>query len=124
MANLLEHVLIIDRGRIIVDDDAEKIRGAAVNVAGPGARVEAFAAGRRVLHREGIGALVSLTIEGALSAAERREAQELGLELSPVSLQQYVIRKTLDAGSPLQGAAGGAAPVQHSGAPALTGATR
>lgn len=101
VANLLEHVIIIDKGAIILDDDAENIRGSAVNVAGAGSRVESFAAGRKILHRESIGSLVSLTIDGALSTAERREAQELGLELSPVSLQQFVIRKTLDAGAPL-----------------------
>ncbi|WP_082369346.1 ABC transporter ATP-binding protein [Arthrobacter sp. ERGS1:01] len=101
VANLLEHVVIIDKGRIILDDDADHIRGSAVNVAGHGATVESFAAGRTVVHREGIGALLSLTLDGALTAAERREARELGLELSPVSLQQFVIRKTLDAGAGL-----------------------
>ncbi|MGA7204148.1 MAG: ABC transporter ATP-binding protein [Specibacter sp.] len=101
VANLLEHVIIINKGAIILDDDAERIRGSAVNVAGPGSAVESFAAGRTVLHREGHGALLSMTLDGALSAAERREAHELGLELSPVSLQQFVIRKTLDAGAGL-----------------------
>lgn len=38
-----------------------------------------------------------------MSTAERREAQELGLEIGSVSLQQYVIRKTLDAGLSLGG---------------------
>ncbi|SED95063.1 ABC-2 type transport system ATP-binding protein [Arthrobacter alpinus] len=101
VANLLEHVIIIDNGRILVDDDAENIRGSAVTIAGIGAQVESFAAGRTVLHRESLGALLSLTLDGALSAAERREAQDLGLELRPVSLQQIVIRKTLDAGASL-----------------------
>lgn len=97
VANLLEHVILIDKGKIILDDDAENIRGSAVNIAGAASRVESFAAGRVVLHRESVGSLTSLTLDGALSAAERREALELGLELSPVSLQQLVIRKTLDA---------------------------
>lgn len=97
VANLLEHVIIIDKGTIIMDDDAENIRGTSFNIAGPGALVEAFVAGRPVLRRESIGALLSLTVEGVLSAAERREAQESGLEMSPVSLQQYVIQKTLHA---------------------------
>jgi len=101
VANLLEHVVIIDKGRIILDDDADHIRGSAINIAGRSSAVESFAAGRTVLHREGIGALLSLTLHGSLTAAERREARELGLEVSPVSLQQFVIRKTLDAGAGL-----------------------
>ncbi len=104
VANLLEHIIIIDNGRILIDEDAESIRGQAVNVAGNSARVEAFVAGRVVLHREHLGALESVTLEGALSDADRREVQELGLELGQVSLQQYVIRKTLHAGLPLDGA--------------------
>jgi ABC-2 type transport system ATP-binding protein len=103
VANLLEHVIIIDKGKIILDDDAENIRGSAVDVAGRGATVEAFAAGHKVLHRETMGGFLSMTLDGALTPAERREAQELGLELSPVSLQQFVIRKTLDAGPGLDG---------------------
>ncbi|WP_104092275.1 ATP-binding cassette domain-containing protein [Arthrobacter sp. GMC3] len=102
VANLLEHVIIIDKGKIILDDDADNIRGSALTVSGTGARVESFIGNRTVLHREGIGALVSITLEGQLSAGERREAQELGLDVSPVSLQQFVIRKTLDAGAGLE----------------------
>lgn len=108
VANMLEHVIIIDKGKILLDEDAEAIRGTAFTLAGTRARVEAFAAGRTVLHREGIGSLVSLTLEGALSPGECREAQELGLEVGPVSLQQFVIRKTLDAGADLSGDADGA----------------
>ncbi|MDO5751872.1 ABC transporter ATP-binding protein [Arthrobacter sp.] len=121
VANLLEHVIIIDNGRIIVDDDAENIRGQAVNVAGTAARVEAFTAGRTILHREQLGALQSVTLDGALSTAERREAQELGLEIGSVSLQQYVIRKTLDAGLSPGGAHQGA---QESGSKNRTGVAR
>jgi ABC-2 type transport system ATP-binding protein len=95
VANLLEHVLLIDRGRIILDDDAENIRGSAVTVTGEATLVAAFIAGHRVLHREGLGSLASVTIEARLGGPERSRAQELGLELSPVSLQQLVVRKTM-----------------------------
>ncbi|RAN72647.1 ABC transporter ATP-binding protein [Bacillus sp. SRB_336] len=119
VANLLEHVIVIDKGTIILDDDADNIRGSAVTLAGPAARVDSFAAGRAVLHRERIGAMESLTLEGALTAVERREARELGLELNAVSLQQLVIRKTLDTGA---GLPDGAGPEQHS--TTRTGAAR
>lgn len=39
--------------------------------------------------------LASATIEARLGGPERSRAQELGLELSPVSLQQLVVRKTM-----------------------------
>ena len=95
VANLLEHIIVIDAGRIVLDDDAENIRGSAITVTGTAEVVEAFASGRTVLHRESLGSLVSLTLEHRMDDGERREAAELGLELTPVSLQQLVVRKSL-----------------------------
>ncbi|MFJ4027683.1 ABC transporter ATP-binding protein [Paenarthrobacter sp. NPDC089989] len=103
VANLLEHVVVIDRGRIIMDADAEDIRGSAVTVSGSADKVDSFLAGRRILHRETLGSLASVTVDEALDARERAAAQELGLELAPVSLQQLVVRKTM-AGAGLNGA--------------------
>lgn len=93
VSNLLEHVLVIDNGRIIIDEDAEDVRGSATTVVGTRTAVDSFIGRRDVLHREGIGGLASVTI-GALGAAERQEAAAAGLELSPVSLQQLIVRKT------------------------------
>jgi ABC-2 type transport system ATP-binding protein len=93
VSDLLEHVLVIDEGRLVIDDDAESLRGSATTVAGTRQAVDAFAAGREVLHREGVGGLSSVTI-GGLGPRERAEAKELGLELSPVSLQQLIVRRT------------------------------
>ena len=93
VSNLLEHVLVIDEGRIIIDEDAENVRGSATTVVGTRIAVDSFVGRREVLHREGIGGLASVTI-GALSASERQDAAVAGLELSPVSLQQLIVRKT------------------------------
>ncbi|WP_295124467.1 ABC transporter ATP-binding protein [uncultured Leifsonia sp.] len=93
VANLLEHVIVIDQGRILMDDDAEALRASATTVVGPRGAVDAFVSTREVLHREGIGGLASVTVAG-LGAAERAEATTAGLELAPVSLQQLIVRKT------------------------------
>ncbi|MWB98893.1 ABC transporter ATP-binding protein [Agromyces seonyuensis] len=94
VANLLEHVVLIDEGRIILDQDAEELRGSATTVAGPSAAVEQFVDGREVMARDRIGGLASATIDGRLTAPERAEAARLGLELAPVSLQQLVVHLT------------------------------
>ncbi|MFT2817741.1 ABC transporter ATP-binding protein [Leifsonia sp. A12D58] len=93
VSNLLEHVLLIDEGRILLDQDADELRGSASTVVGRAADVDAFVAGRTVLHRDGIGGLASVTISG-LSESDRQAAQAAGLELGPVSLQQLIVRKT------------------------------
>jgi ABC-2 type transport system ATP-binding protein len=93
VSNLLEHVLVIDEGRIIIDQDAESLRGSVTTLVGTAKAVEAFVGARDVLHRDGIGGLASVTVAG-LAPEERNAARAAGLELAPVSLQQLVIQKT------------------------------
>lgn len=93
VSNLLEHVLVIDEGRVIIDEAAEDARGSATTVVGARGAVDAFIGRREVLHRDGIGGLSSVTV-GPLTPAERAAATVAGLELAPVSLQQLIIRKT------------------------------
>jgi ABC-2 type transport system ATP-binding protein len=93
VANLLEHVLVIDRGRIILDEPADDLRESATTLVGPREKVDAFVGSREVLHRDGIGGLSSVTVTG-LSAAERANATATGIELAPVSLQQLVVHLT------------------------------
>jgi ABC-2 type transport system ATP-binding protein len=93
VSNLLEHVLVLDDGRILIDQDAEEVRSSAVTVVGGRRAVEAFVAGREVLHRDGLGGLASVTV-AALSDEDRRDALDAGLELAPVSLQQLIVRRT------------------------------
>jgi ABC-2 type transport system ATP-binding protein len=94
VANLLEHVILIDQGHILFDRDADELRGSATTVAGPRASVESFVADRPVIGREGLGGLASVTIDGRLDQRDRIQAAELGLELAPVSLQQLIIHLT------------------------------
>ncbi|UOE43077.1 ABC transporter ATP-binding protein [Agromyces larvae] len=94
VANLLEHVILIDQGRILFDRDADELRGSATTIAGPRAAVESFTADRPVIGRDNLGGLASVTIDGRLDQAERVTAAELGLELAPVSLQQLIIHLT------------------------------
>jgi ABC-2 type transport system ATP-binding protein len=93
VSELLEHVLVIDEGRLLVDSPAEELQGSATTVVGGREAVERFVGTRDVLHRDGVGGLVSLTVAG-LSAAERSAAKSAGLELGPVSLQQLIVRLT------------------------------
>jgi len=92
--HLLERVVVIDHGRVAFDAEADDVRGSAVEITGPAAAVDTFVTGRRVLRRTGLGSVARTTIEARLSAAERAHAQQLGLDLSPVSLQEVVVGLT------------------------------
>lgn len=94
VANLIEHVIAIDEGRIIIDEETDDLRGRAVNVVGDAAKVDAWAEGREILHRDSLGRVASVTVLGALSDAERAALIDDGLDLTPVSLQQLIVRLT------------------------------
>ncbi|MNC28498.1 ABC transporter ATP-binding protein YtrB [compost metagenome] len=96
VSQMLEHVILIDQGKIILDEDAEQLRGRAFSIAGRASAVDDFIHGRQVFSRDSIGALATATIMGSLSASERKLAGEQGLELTPVSLQQLIIHLTQD----------------------------
>src|SRR3954470_2331067 len=55
IAPLLEHVLLIDRGRVLLDADAESLRDSAVTVTGPAEQVHSFARQHELLHSEFLG---------------------------------------------------------------------
>jgi ABC-2 type transport system ATP-binding protein len=99
VANLIERVLVIDRGRILLDEDTDSMRDRAVNVVGDETAVDAFVAGREVIHREKLGRVASVTVLGALGGDDRERLAQAGLDVAPVSLQQLIVRITQHAGS-------------------------
>jgi ABC-2 type transport system ATP-binding protein len=94
VSNLIERVLVIDRGRIIMDESTDAVRGRAANIVGDTAAVDAFIQGREVIHRESLGRVSSVTVVGALTADDRARLAAAGLDVAPVSLQQLIVRTT------------------------------
>lgn len=94
VSKLLEHILLIDNGKLLIDEDADKLRGQASTVVGQTSKVERFTANKDVIHRETFGGLVSATLLGSLNSEERAHAEALDLELAPVSLQQLIVHLT------------------------------
>ena len=83
----------VDGDDVVIDASADSLRDSATTVVGTRTAVDAFVAGREILHRDGLGGLASATVS-SLDHADRAAATAAGLELSPVSLQQLIIRKT------------------------------
>lgn len=94
VSRMLEHIFVIDGGKLLLDEDADALRGRAFTVIGPVAAIEAYAAGKEVIQRETIGGFVSLTVMGNLYGDDRKQAEALGLEIAPVSLQQLIVYLT------------------------------
>lgn len=107
VANLLDHVIVLDNGKVLIDAEAEDLRGSAATVVGTAVVVDRFTAGMAILHRETLGSVASVTVDQVLTPGQRTEAGNLGLELAAVPLQQLVVRKTTGNSRPRPGLADG-----------------
>ncbi|MFD2443252.1 ABC transporter ATP-binding protein [Bacillus sp. CGMCC 1.16607] len=92
--SLLEHILVIDKGRLIINEEAENLRGIAFTVTGQAARVETYIRDKEVIHRETFGGLLSATVIQNKNSMDHNQAVVCGLEISPVSIQQLVVHLT------------------------------
>lgn len=95
VSNLIEHVIVIDQGKILLSDETDVVRERAVTVVGDAEKVDAWAAGREVIHREALGRVAQVTVFGMLTPEERRQLAASDLDIAPVSLQQLIVRLTL-----------------------------
>lgn len=84
--NLIDHTIILREGKILQNAPTEDLMAGASTLSGPAGLVEEFLSGREVLTSHSLGGLKSVTFRGALT-----EPLPPGLELGPVSLQDYFI---------------------------------
>ncbi|WP_193107187.1 ABC transporter ATP-binding protein [Brachybacterium sp. FME24] len=93
VSNLLEHVVLLDEGKVMLDEEADALQSAAIEVSGRLTEVDEFTTTAEVLHTARIGALATATIvaDGEQTAAAARAA---GLDVAPVSLQNYIVHRT------------------------------
>jgi ABC-2 type transport system ATP-binding protein len=91
VSDLIEHVLLIERGRLVLDESADALRGQVMTLTGPAGAVDTLTANADELHRERLGQLTRATVRGRVEPGAARAA---GVELQPVSLQQLVVRIT------------------------------
>jgi len=78
----------------VMDEATDTVRDRAANIVGDASAVDAFVAGRHVIHRESLGNVASVTVLGALTLADRERLAAAGLDVAPVSLQQLIVRTT------------------------------
>jgi ABC-2 type transport system ATP-binding protein len=98
-AGLFERVVVLDRGRVVLNSDADDLRGAATSVSGPAIAVAEFTSGRSVWNRRRIASQESAVVAGTLDETDRARAAALHLNLEPLTLQQVVVQA---AGAPAE----------------------
>ena len=90
VSKLLEHIIVLDKGRVLLNAEADTLREQAFTVIGAAEPLATFTAGKTLLREEQFGSLLEVTILGHVDAQERRQAEAAGLQFAPVSLQQLV----------------------------------
>jgi ABC-2 type transport system ATP-binding protein len=98
VSSLFEEVLILDRGRLVVHEQAETLRSRGVSVTGSAPRVDRFVAdlgpGATVLGTQQLGPTKSIAVYGDLDDERRAAARAAGLDLGPISLQDLFVHLT------------------------------
>lgn len=102
-ADLLERVVVLDRGKVVVDEEADALRAQAYEVSGRAAAVAEFTEARDVTELRKLGALATASVRGVLTTQDRQRAEHLQLELAPVSLQALFVHLVQDEGSSRSG---------------------
>lgn len=95
---LFGEVAIIDRGRLLLQEEADALRARGAEITGPADVVERFVDGLRVLGDRRLGRTASVMVYGELDDAQRARARDEGLDLGPVSLQDLFVHLTEPAG--------------------------
>lgn len=89
-ASLLDRVVILDQGKVVVDDETESARDSIVVLSGNSDAVGHVLSGRRVLESRTMGAVTSVTAAGAADDSLRHLATEHGVQVGRASLQDLV----------------------------------
>ncbi|MBM2617543.1 ABC transporter ATP-binding protein [Actinoplanes sp. LDG1-06] len=94
VADLFERVIIMDRGRVLLHDETDALRGRGVTVTGPAALVTAFAAGHTVLGEQSLGGVRALTLDGPLDPDDVARGERDGLAFGPLGIQDLFVHLT------------------------------
>ena len=95
VANLVEQVTVIDRGRLLLQASADELRASGHSVTGRAKDVDAYCEGRDVLGTDELGGLKVAYVRGACDA----EAAGDRLATAPMSLQKLFVKLTERSGS-------------------------
>jgi len=94
IAPLLEDILIIERGALLVHEEADTLRAAGAAVTGDATLVDSFTLGLEVLGERTLGRTKSAMVYGQLDEKRRAQAREVGLDLDPIALQDLFVHLT------------------------------
>ncbi|MGI2329053.1 ATP-binding cassette domain-containing protein [Planococcus sp. YIM B11945] len=97
MDYLFDRVAIIDKGRLLLHEDADVLTARGASITGTAEAVEQFTAGMNILNEQKLGGVKSVMVYGELDEQQLLTAHKQGLEIGPVPLQDLFIHLTGEA---------------------------
>lgn len=94
VSSLFEELIIINEGRLLLQENAEKFKSRGTLVTGPAAKVDEFVLGLSVLSEQKLGGMKAATVYGSLNGERLQRAAAEGLELGPVAMQDLFVHLT------------------------------
>jgi ABC-2 type transport system ATP-binding protein len=92
--DILERVIILDKGEIVLAEPAESILQMAYSISGNGANVDKYTRGKKVIREETIGKFKAVTVFQKRDDSDKGRIEELGLEITSARLQEVFISLT------------------------------
>jgi len=94
VADLVEHVVLIDHGKVLMDAEADELRGRAVSVSGLAEAVAAYVDGLPVLHRSELGGRVRVAVTRRPDGSGQTDPHAAGVSVESLSLQELIVLTT------------------------------
>jgi ABC-2 type transport system ATP-binding protein len=94
VSKLFEHVMILNNGKIVLNEEAEAVREQSFIISGKQDAVRAALQGRNVLHLESFSGTATAYVFDEVTHEQQSEWLAAGLEIGTMSLQQLLIRLT------------------------------
>lgn len=94
VGDLFEDVVILKDGRLLLQENAERLRSRGAALIGPADKVDAVVTGMKVVGSRSLGPTKSVTVYGDAIDALHQRAAAAGLQVAPVPLQDLFVHLT------------------------------
>lgn len=94
VARLLEQIVILEEGRVLIDEPAAELQGRGAEITGASGAVDAFVDGMTVLAKRQLGPTKSVVVDANLDKPRRDAAAASGLDIGPIPLQELFVHLT------------------------------
>lgn len=95
MTGLFDHVIMIDKGKIILDEEIEQLHEKAYKCIGR-PEYEKYLQGKNIICKKQVGAVTEYDIYGEMTREEQRKLEESGFRIDRLSLQELFVAYTSD----------------------------